>query len=179
MRTRLLTAFFLAVLSQALVGCGASAPTSVEEPVAEGSDGPASPGEPAAVGRRELARGLGVLVLPEREAADYYDVHGNAAADGFFTPSDADVEAALDALGPALAGLPRAEGPAAFDDYHVHLVGVVRGGQRQVFVFGFRDPGSHAWTAAFAVDDGGDGFFEGAFDLASSAFVEIAFHGEA
>lgn len=180
MQSGLLSSILLAVLSQALVACGAATSTPVDEP----GHGPvqASSADPAdnapAFGRRELARGLGVLVLPRGEAAEYYDVHGNEAADGFFTPSDADVQAALGALAPALAALPRADGPADFDDYHAHVIGVVRGGQRLLFVFGFR----HAqddWTAPFAVDDGGDTYFEGAFDLASSAFVELGFHGEA
>ena len=76
----------------------------------------------------------------------------------------------------------RAAGPADADRYYRHLVGVERAGRRQLFVFGFCDgsvrPGPR-WTEPFSIDDGGDCYFEGFYDLDENAFRDLAFHGEA
>ncbi|HJL06203.1 MAG TPA: hypothetical protein RMH85_20680 [Polyangiaceae bacterium LLY-WYZ-15_(1-7)] len=175
------------LLTAALVACGGSNPapeaqaTAPAEPTAtDPTATEPAPAEPAAT--RTLEGGLGTLAVAAVDAPRFFGAHGHFEPDGFFTPTDAELEATLRALGPALAALPRAAGPADADRYYRHLVGVERAGRRQLFVFGFCDgsvrPGPR-WTEPFSIDDGGDCYFEGFYDLDENAFRDLAFHGEA
>lgn len=127
----------------------------------------------------EVAGGRGTLLVSAADAPRYFGGHGHFAPDGYFQPSAADYRAALASLDGAVAGLGHARVTDA-SGYYRHLLGVTRQGRRQVFVAGYCDaPAEVAWTEPRAVADGGDCYFEGFFDLARGAYVDLRFHGEA
>ncbi|MEM9861453.1 MAG: hypothetical protein AAF938_07545 [Myxococcota bacterium] len=169
--------FFLLV---PLSACGSapSASSSAAEPAAlSPAERATSPDrdEPRPEGIRELASGRGTLVISEVEASRFYQVHGFFAPDGYYTLTPAEAAAAIDALDPAVAALPGNVDDAS--GYYRHVLGVVVEGRRSAFVAGFCR--ADEWREPVSVEDGGECYFEGHFDLDAGSFRDLRFHGEA
>ncbi len=92
------------------------------------------------------------------------------AADGFWTPSEADIAAAEDAIEAAQGDL----------DHLRQYVGYVEDGERKILVNGFATDLGIDWRSQpVLVDDGGEAFFTAVYNVDTGELENFAFNGVA
>jgi hypothetical protein len=92
------------------------------------------------------------------------------AADGFWTPSIDDLEAVEFAIAAAQGEL----------DHLRQYVGYIEGGQRKIYVNGFKDTFGIDWTSEpVVVEDGGESFFQAIYNVDTGELELFMFNGEA
>ena len=119
------------------------------------------------------------LIIPAGDAARFYEASaGIGAAESYFTPTVADIDAMTARLRAQLASPGPQPITRPFDAFHFHHIGVVRGGRRLIFTNAFCNTYGDRWLREpISVDDGGDCYFDLKYDIETGSLLELHVNG--
>jgi hypothetical protein len=129
---------------------------------------------PSWVNRNRVIRGVGYegVVFNQVHAASVLGSMVSADENGFWTPTEADVRDAEQALA-AAAQDRHPEGLHTLGEYRRQYFGYSLGGARRVLVVGFCDSKGLDWTEAFVSAGEGGCHFEATYDVEGNKIVSL------